>query len=136
MKKEIIFVVSILIILIAGCSSNIKSPKIELSTTSFDLGDINPDDGIRTETFFVMNKGDSPLKIKSISTSCGCTEAEVESKEIMPGQQTKLTVTYDPNVHPGLVGKIMRKIYIESNDPAQKEIELTLAGNSLPSKTK
>jgi len=121
-----------LVIVVAGCSaSGLGAPRIELSTKFFDLGDINPDEGNRVETFSVKNTGDAPLNIISVSTSCGCTEAEVESEEILPGEQTKLTVTYDPSVHPGLTGKIERVVYIKSNDPLQKEIELGLIGNAL-----
>lgn len=132
MKKEMLLIIGIMIIgaIITGCSN--KFPKIELSTTSFDLGDINPDDGNRVETFFVKNVGNAPLKIISVSTSCGCTEAEVESEEVLPGEQTKLIVTYDSSVHPELVGKIKRIVYIQSNDPFQEEAELELTGNILP----
>lgn len=134
MKKGILSTIGVmfLVILISGCSNTLKSPKIELSTTSFDLGDINPNEGIRTETFFVRNIGDAPLKIISVSTSCGCTEAEVESEEIYPGEQTKLIVYYDPSVHPELTGKIKRIIYVKSNDLFQEEVELELTGNILP----
>ncbi len=126
-----IMVLGIILIVVNGCTNTFQSPKIELSTTSFDLGDINPDEGIRTETFFVKNTGNAPLSIISVSTSCGCTEAEVESEEIPAGEQTKLTVTYDPSVHPELVGKIRRVVYIKSNDPLNKEVELELTGNIL-----
>ncbi|RMF56180.1 DUF1573 domain-containing protein, partial [Candidatus Woesearchaeota archaeon] len=125
----------ILAAVVAACSSNTSAPRIELSADSFDLGDINPDNGIRTETFFVKNTGEMPLKIESVSTSCGCTEAEVESEEIAPGSQTKLTVSYDPSVHPGLTGRIKRIVYIKSNDPLNEEVELELTGNMLPSST-
>lgn len=131
-RKVLIICIVVLSALVSGCS-NLTAPKIELSTTSFDLGDINPDDGIRTETFIVKNTGTAPLKITAISTSCGCTEAEVESEEIAAGEQTKLTVNYDPSVHPGLVGQIKRIVYIKSNDPSNQEIELELVGNSLES---
>ncbi len=135
MKNNLLLGICIIFLgfIISGCTNTLKSPKIELSTASFDLGDINPGDGIITETFFVKNTGDALLKITSVSTSCGCTEAEVESKEIIPGEQTKLIIDYDPSVHPGLVGKITRIVYIKSNDPLNEEIELELVGNSLPS---
>ncbi len=121
----------ILFIVISGCSNKLGPPKIELSTTSFDLGNINPDKGIRTETFFIKNTGNGLLKIISVSTSCGCTEAKVESKEIPPGEQIELIITYDSSVHPELTGKIKRIIYIKSNDPFQEEVELELTGNIL-----
>jgi len=128
----ILFLVAI-VSFASGCSASLKSAKIELSTNSFDLGDINPDNGDRVETFFVKNMGNAPLKIISISTSCGCTEAKAASEEIQPGEKTELIVKYDPSVHPGLVGKIKRVVYIKSNDPLNEEVELELIGNSLPS---
>lgn len=133
MRKDILVIMSIvvLVILVSGCSNGLNAPKIELNTKYFDLGDIDPSEGKRVETFFVKNAGKMPLNILSVSTSCGCTEAEVESEEILPGEQSKLTVTYDPSVHPDLVGKIERVVYIKSNDPLQEEIELELIGNVL-----
>lgn len=133
MKKRL-FIAGMLIfaVLVSACATE-SGPKIELSTTSFNLGDINPDEGTRTETFYVKNTGDSILVISSVSTSCGCTEAEVGSEEILPGEQTELVVHYDPTVHPGIVGEIKRVVYIKSNDPSNEEVELELIGNSLPS---
>ncbi len=133
MKKGILIGgVLVLLAFITSCSAS-GPPKIELSANYFDFGDINPDGGIITKTFSVKNTGKDSLKIISISTSCGCTEAEIDSKEILPGKEAKLTVNYDPSVHPGLTGKIKRIVYIKSNDPLNEEIELELVGNSLPS---
>jgi hypothetical protein len=121
----------LLVVVVSGCTSGPATPRIELSTTSFDLGNVDPDNGIRTETFFVKNTGNAVLEITSVSTSCGCTEAEVEAEEILPGKQAKLTVEYDPSVHPNLTGKIERVVYVQSNDPLQEEVELEITGNIL-----
>lgn len=128
MLTGLLVIISLLII---GCATKFESPvqKIKLSTTSYDMGDIDPSKGKWTEIFFIKNVGAQPLEILAVSTSCGCTEAEVEDQEIAPGEQTKLLVTYDPDVHPGLTGPIKRVIYIKSNDPLQKEVELELTGN-------
>ncbi len=140
METKKIVLVGLLIIvslLIAGCSTGLSSskltaPKIELSTTNYNMGDIDPSKGKWTETFVIKNTGDSVLSIVSVSTSCGCTSAEIKSQEIPPGEQTDLTITYDPSVHPGLTGPIKRVVYIQSNDPFQKEVEIELTGNVLP----
>ncbi|MBR9699343.1 DUF1573 domain-containing protein [Candidatus Woesearchaeota archaeon] len=134
MRKELLIIFIVMFIgLVSGCTSQRGIPKIELSATSFDLGDINPDEGSRIEIFSVKNVGNAPLLITSVSTSCGCTEAEVHPDTVQPGEEATLTVTYDPSVHPGLVGEMERVVYIKSNDPLQKEVELELVGNSLPS---
>ena len=131
-KAMIILSITALAFVMAGCAAKPASPRIELSTSFFDMGDINPDEGKIVETFYVKNTGGADLEILSVSTSCGCTEAEVGSENIPPGGQTTLTVTYDPSVHKGLTGKIKRIVYIKSNDPGNGEVELELAGNSLP----
>ncbi len=119
----------------AGCSGKPAIPKIDLNVTSFDLGDISPEAGKRVETFTIRNTGGAVLSITTVSTSCGCTKADVEPRKIPPGGQAQLTVTYDPSVHPDLVGAFKRVVYIQSNDPIQAEIELELLGNALPQKS-
>ena len=128
MKKKtvILIIIGILAIFISGCSHKLSSPKIELNVASFDLGDINPDDGIRTETFFVKNTGSSLLKIISVSTSCGCATAELEMLIISPGESTTLTVLFDPDFHEEPEGRFSRTVFLETNDPANPEAELKI----------
>lgn len=128
-KIGLLLTIWIVALIISGCSADLRTPRIELSASSFDFGDINPADGLRTETFFVKNTGGAILNIASVSTSCGCTDAEVQSEEIQPGEQTTLTVTYDPSVHPELTGKIKRVVYVKSDDPLHEEVELEITGN-------
>jgi rhodanese-related sulfurtransferase len=134
-RKKFLFLtfLLLLVVLVVGCSSQSIGPEIELSETFYDLGDVNPDDGLRIEEFLVKNKGSETLEILAVSTSCGCTDAEVDKESLAPDEEAKLTVTYDPSIHPGLVGKMERVVYIKSNDPVNEEVELTLIGESLPS---
>lgn len=135
-KRALLIVgVSLLALLFSACNQ-LQPPRIELNVNQFDLGDIDPDKGKITKTFRVANRGGNTLKIWAVATSCGCTRAAVKSKEIASGEETELTVTYDPSVHPGFVGKIKRVVYIQSNDPIHEEVELRLTGNSLASKQK
>ena len=106
----------------------IKSPKIEVLPTYFDFGDI-PYKMVKKE-FIVKNTGNDFLEIKSISTSCGCTKATIESERLMPGQQSIMTVTFDPNLMGNdLHGKIERFVYIKSNDESKPEIEIGINAN-------
>jgi cytochrome c-type biogenesis protein CcmH/NrfF len=66
------------------------------------------------------------LEIAGVSTSCGCTTAEIESRHLSPGEMTDLTVIYDPQVHDGETGSFLRVVYIRSNDPATPEATLTI----------
>ena len=104
------------------------APKIEVAPSSYDFGDILYE---KVEhTFLIKNTGTKLLEIKGVSTSCGCTKAAVESEKIMPSETTNLLVTFDPNIMgDNEVGKILRIIYVKSNDPEQPEVEIKITAN-------
>lgn len=111
---------------IVGCTSATRSPgKIELSVTEFDFGTI-PNTGPVSQVFPVRNAGGEKLEISGVSTSCGCTTAEIGSRSLSPGEVTYLTVTYDPQAHGGATGEFMRVVYVRSNDPETPEASLTI----------
>jgi hypothetical protein len=99
--------------------------RIELSATEFDYGTI-PNTGPVSQVFQVRNAGDGPLAIGGVSTSCGCTTAEVGSQQLAAGESADLTVTYDPLAHDGATGEFMRLVYIRSDDPDTPEASLTI----------
>lgn len=99
--------------------------RIELSDEAFDFGTV-PNTGPVSHTFQVHNAGDGPLAIEGLSTSCGCTTAEIESRRLAPGEVTNLTVTYDPLAHDGALGQFMRLVYVRSDDPETPEASLTI----------
>jgi hypothetical protein len=99
--------------------------QIELSDEAFDFGTV-PNTGPVSQTFQVRNVGDGPLSIGGVSTSCGCTTAEIDSRRLSPGQATNLKVTYDPLAHDGALGQFMRIVYIRSDDPETPEASLTI----------
>jgi len=97
--------------------------QIELSATEFDFGTI-PNTGPVSEVFQVRNVGDGPLEISGVSTSCGCTAAEVGSWRLAAGTSTDLTVTYNPLAHDGATGEFVRLVYVRSDDPETPEASL------------
>lgn len=133
MKKSVVILMILLLMALVSLGAAQPNPEIQLNTTHFDFGDINPDKGEIMKEFFVKNVGNAPLEVFAVSTSCGCTTAKVEKTTIKPGSQTKLLVTYDPLAHGGTVGAIKRVVYIQSNDPEHEEVELELVGNVLAS---
>ena len=109
-----------------GCAGAARGPaKIELSAAEFDFGTI-PNSGPVSQVFQVRNTGQERLEIDGVSTSCGCTTAEVDSKHLLPGEAANLTVTYDPQVHGGETGEFLRVVYVRSNDPNTPEASLTI----------
>jgi hypothetical protein len=108
----------------SGCTSRAPG-EIELSTPEFDFGKI-PNTKSVSQAFEVRNAGQSQLEITGVSTSCGCTTAEIASRQLAPGQATELKVTYDPLAHDGATGDFMRLVYIRSDDPDSPEATLTI----------
>ena len=74
----------------------------------------------------MRNVGRGKLEIAGVSTSCGCTTAEVADRQLAPGEATELKVTYDPQAHNGATGEFMRIVYVRSNDPETPEATLTI----------
>jgi hypothetical protein len=99
--------------------------QIELSATEFDFGTIL-NTGPVSHIFQVHNAGEGPLAISGVSTSCGCTTAEIGSQRLAAGESTDLTVTYNPLAHDGATGDLMRLVYIRSDDLDTPEASLTI----------
>ncbi|MBI2042557.1 MAG: DUF1573 domain-containing protein [Candidatus Nealsonbacteria bacterium] len=99
-------------------------PAIEIIPEFFDFGEVAYGE-VAKHIFVLKNTGSQPLELKRISTSCACTTAKATVETILPGQQTKLTVSYDTGAMSGPHGKgdQERIIYIQSNDPMKPQIE-------------
>ncbi len=104
-----------------------NQPKIEISPQSFDFGDVQY--GQKAEyTFKLKNTGKAFLEIKRVSTSCGCTSAEVSKEKIAPGEEIDLLVVYDTGAMSGdhAKGEQERIIYVKSSDPVNPQVEVMI----------
>jgi hypothetical protein len=110
-------------ILAAGCTAANQPGHISLSATEFDFGTI-PNTHPVSQSFQVTNVGRGPLEISSVSTSCGCTTAEVTDRRLEAGEVTDLMVTFNPLIHKGQTGSFQRVVYIRSDDPDAAEVSL------------
>lgn len=110
----------LLAFVLAACGGR---PTLAVVPATYDFGEIAADVPVTT-TLRVANTGRGELSISGVTTSCGCTTAQLEETVLAPGAATDLTVTFDPQAHPGLYGPLLRMVYLQSNDPAQPEIEV------------
>lgn len=97
-------------------------PKVVFKETQFDFGKIKQGEVVIHE-FIFRNEGQSPLKINRVTTSCGCTAALVSEKEIAPGKEGRLKVTFDSH---GYSDKVVKYIYFDCNDPETPQVELII----------
>ncbi|MEW5758575.1 MAG: DUF1573 domain-containing protein [Candidatus Omnitrophota bacterium] len=101
----------------------LAKPKALVSHTLYDLGRIS-DNKIYERTFTIDNIGDELLKFR-VDVGCGCVKiiSPEAKKEIIvnPGEQAIVKFKFDPT---GYSGEIKKSIYIETNDPILKTINL------------
>lgn len=102
---------------------------IQVSPQSYDFGLIDGNMGPVSTVFELTNVGAEPISLNRLSTSCGCTTAEMDMSELMPGEVREMRVTFDPAVHPDQSGPVTRVVYLQSSDSTVPEIEIDLSGN-------
>ena len=133
MAKNYILIIGVIIVIgviaFYQCSNpGDKKPRIEVTSTFFDFGDI-PYEKVE-RNFSVKNGGGGVLEITRISTSCGCTKGTIDKELISSGETANLLVSIDPNLmEEDIEGKIERTVYIKSNDLDNPEIEIELRAN-------
>lgn len=102
-----------------------KGPALKFEKEMWDFGKVKQGK-ILTHVFKFRNDGDATLVVKQVKTSCGCTAALVSKKEIPPGKQGEIKVTFNTR---GFAGRVSKFIYIESNDPKESKKQLTVSAS-------
>ena len=119
--KGSFLVLSTIALLLVACSSG--TAELVLDQTTLDLGQVVNGE-VRTIEIPLRNTGSSDLVIQSVTTSCGCTTAEVSPLTIPPGESGVLLVQFDSGAHgPEANGPVMRQVFITSNDSDEPELE-------------
>ena len=102
-----------------------KQPKIRFDRPDYDFGEVEAGDEVE-HTFAFENTGDDLLSIKEVLTSCGCTGALVTEEEVPPGGTGEITATFHTK---GIQGAVKKGLSVESNDPENRLVRLTIGGN-------
>ena len=156
-NRLIIFIIIAAVLIIGGLiaglivysqEKNQPNSKIEVIPQEYNFGTISMADGPVKYTYKIKNIGQGDLKITRIQTSCMCTTAVLKvgnnispqfgmhtssllwSQNIAPGEVGDLEVVFDPGFHgPEGTGETLRGVYISSNDPQNKKVEVRLIAN-------
>jgi hypothetical protein len=105
--------------LIVGCSK--AAPVITFSELEYTG---TPQAGTLRHRFAFRNEGSAALEIQQVTSSCGCTVAELGNTHIEPGGTSYIEATM----------QVLRQrrrtfIYVKTNDPAHPELTLALRTN-------
>lgn len=109
-------------VLLAGGADLGAAPRIAFDKTAHNFGTRRSSETARTE-FTISNRGDEPLEIADIRSSCGCTVARLDRRRIEPGASVPLIVDFSLR---GRSGPQHKTVTIFSNDPDARKSRLVL----------
>lgn len=95
---------------------------LEPEKTEYDLGTVL-NGTTKEQTITIRNIGTNVFKLKGFTTSCDCTEATCEWKELQPGENGIITVRYKAEQP----GDFLRTVDIYGNTP-NKSLTLSFIG--------
>lgn len=91
-------------------------PLLYFESDTFRFGNIL-EGTVVNHTFHFENKGEGPLLISAVESTCGCTVLRGWPQQaIMPGEQGEISASFDSNLWPG-----------------EQTKELTIISNTIPS---
>ncbi len=106
-----------------------NAPRIVMTSVEHDFGEIGPDTSHKAE-FPFTNGGTAPLRITQVRSCCGVVTKGVKpGQEYAPGRGGVLEIDYRATSQPG---SMRRNLYIQSNDPAQGLVTLTITATIVP----
>ncbi len=109
-----------------------KEHNVEVAVTpdNQDLGTVIYGD-VPTTTFTLTNFTPLPLEVTRVSTSCGCTSAEIEDEKLGAYESTTVKVSFDPAVHKDDtdLGELTRTIYVSTDNPNFPRFTSTITAN-------
>lgn len=107
-------------------------PRLSVEPASFDFGKALPNRTLEKE-FNLRNFGDEELVIEKVTTSCGCTVTQLDTKLLKPGASTPLRVKLETR---SAQGRILKSVAIRSNDATKSVFELKLEATVVPEKAR
>jgi len=118
--KRLLFSSALCFLVAASAPAALVFEKTEL--------DLNPEMGAAKvdAVFKYENKGTTPVHIKAVRPSCGCTTAALAKNDVAPGEKGQITATFDIG---GRTGIQVKTITVETDDPAAPQTVLTFKAN-------
>jgi len=122
MKK---IVVSLVLLVVLSGVGAFAAPQITVDEAVYQFGAVL-EGAMVTHTFVLTNAGDETLVITNVSTTCGCTTADLVKKTLTSGESVNLDVRFDSVGYGGQT--ITKLITVNSNDPVQPQFVLRIQG--------
>lgn len=98
----------------------------QMITAEFALGDQES----RTFEYRFVNKGNTPIVITRLVSTCSCAKAEYDKRIIKPGERGVIRLIYSPE---GRIGTNVRRVFVYTGDNTQPSAVLRLEVTHLSS---
>ncbi|WP_296461107.1 DUF1573 domain-containing protein [Rubinisphaera sp.] len=138
-SSVIVSLMGLMLLISGGCEEKIEvaepkkeikidltgpQPKVVVEEPLHEFGNMEVGETLKHD-FVIRNDGEGPLTLIKDRSTCKCTMADFEEREVPPGESTTITLEWigkaeDPN--------FSQAAYIKTNDNTAKEIALTVAG--------
>ncbi|MDE6449811.1 MAG: DUF1573 domain-containing protein [Muribaculaceae bacterium] len=89
-----------------------RLPLMLFDSEAFDFGVI-VGDTVCSHSFVMTNAGTAPLVITGVYSDCGCTTAEYPHAPVMPGDTSRIVVSFNPSGR--RAGSFTKLVRIRSN---------------------
>lgn len=123
--KSLHYLLSVSGIFLLFTSAAMGAPIASVDNPVFDFGAVSQGKHV-DHVFILKNKGDSVLNIGNVSTSCGCTVADVSTRSIPPGKHSEIRASFNST---NFSGNINKSVTIQTNDPKTPAHTLILKGS-------
>lgn len=101
-----------------------EKPEIYFEQQVYDFGKIYIGEKLE-HVFKFKNAGHGVLVIDNVKSSCGCTAALVSKNKLIKDEEGQVEIKYNPGKY---VGKVTKSVVVNSNDPKNQKIKLTITG--------
>jgi hypothetical protein len=95
---------------------NFAQPQLKLTDSKKNFGFVQKGEVVKLDFDFV-NTGNQPLIISAANVECSCTTVQFPKQPVMPGQTSKITVSFDTK---SVYDRQDRTVEIISNVKTQK----------------
>ncbi len=130
MKKIMIIAVAILtsITFVTAQKQGVKKEAKPVSALEWVQPDANlgkvPYRVPATATYEFVNKGDKPVIITNVRTTCGCTSRQYSKEPIKPGEKSQIQATYNA----ARLGNFTKSVIVTTNEPGVSPKVLKIRG--------
>jgi hypothetical protein len=96
--------------------------RIQFVEKAYDFGTMYQNEEA-SHVFTFRNIGNDVLKIEKVKSSCGCTAALPQKRELDPGDETTMTVTFKSG---SMRNRVTKRVHIDTNDAVEPRMTLTI----------